>query len=166
MTPLQLAVEQIIFARAYTQQLLDTIDPADWFRIPAAGVSNIAWQVGHLAMAQYRLGLERLRGRQPGDEVLISELLLMQFGRDSAPEPDPAKNPDLGEIRHSFEAVHRQVLHEAPNLPEAEFDEPVLKPHKFVQTKLQSLLWCGQHELVHAGQIGLLRRQLGQQPLW
>jgi len=161
-----MAVEQIAFARAYTERLLDAIDPADWFRVPPGGVSHVAWQVGHLAMAQYRLGLERLRGRQPGDEVLISELFLLQFGRDSVPETDPAQHPDLGEIRHSFEAVHRQVLHEAPTLPEAEFAQPVLKPHAFVQTKLQSLLWCGQHELVHAGQIGLLRRQLGQKPLW
>lgn len=166
MTPLQMAIDQITFARDYTQGLLDAVDPADWFRIPAGGVSHIAWQVGHLAMAQYRLGLERIRGRQPGDEVLISELLLMQFGRDSYPEPDPAKNPDLGEIQHSFEAVHRQLLHELPNLPEEELDQPVLKPHKIAQTKLRALLWCSQHELLHAGQIGLLRRQLGQKPLW
>jgi uncharacterized damage-inducible protein DinB len=34
------------------------------------------------------------------------------------------------------------------------------------QTKRASLLWCAQHELVHAGQIGLLRRLLGYPPLW
>jgi hypothetical protein len=45
-------------------------------------------------------------------------------------------------------------------------DKPVLKPHPLVKTKLWALLWCAQHEAVHAGQIGLLRRQLGYLPLW
>ncbi len=163
---LQFAVEQITFARNYTLKLLETIEPADWFRIPPGGVSHVAWQVGHLAMAQYRLALERIRGQLPGDERLISELFLMQFGRDSTPDPDRAKNPDIEEIRHTFEAVHRQVLHELPELAEDELSQPPLKPHRVFTTKIGSLIWCGQHEMIHAGQIGLLRRELGQAPLW
>ena len=34
------------------------------------------------------------------------------------------------------------------------------------QTKLQVLHWCANHELVHAGQIALLRRLFGQKPIW
>ena len=34
------------------------------------------------------------------------------------------------------------------------------------QTKLDSLFWCAHHEMLHAGQIGLVRRLLGQAPLW
>jgi hypothetical protein len=167
MTPqLQVAIDQIIFARKYTSELLDATTPADWFRMPAESVSHIAWQVGHLAMAEYRLVLERVRGRQPGDELLISELFLMQFGRDSVPEPDPAKNPSLEEIRHSFDAVHRQALHELPQLADDELSEPPLKPHKLFTTKLGGLFWCSQHEMLHAGQLGLLRRLLGQKHLW
>jgi hypothetical protein len=164
-SPVQHAIEQIHFARNYTVKLLDSIDPADWFAMPG-GVSHIAWQVGHLAMAEYRLGLERLRGRQPGDEVLISELFLMQFGRDSVPEPDPAKNPSPGEIRHAFDQVHGQVLHELPRWSDEELQAPPLRPHALFNTKLGGLIWCAQHEMMHAGQIGLLRRQLGQKPLW
>lgn len=163
---LQFAFDQITFTRTYTLQLLGTIEPADWFRIPPGGVTHVAWQVGHLAMAQYRLGLERIRGRLPGDERLISELFLMQFGRDSAPEPDTSKNPDIDEIRHTFEAVHRQVQHELSQLDEEELSQPPLKPHRVFTTKIGSLIWCGQHEMIHAGQIGLLRRELGQKPMW
>ncbi len=39
----------------------------------------IAWQVGHLAMAEYRLALERIRGPQPQDAGLISEEFLRLF---------------------------------------------------------------------------------------
>ena len=34
-------------------------------------------------------------------------------------------------------------------------------PHQFATTKLRALLWCAQHEMLHAGQIGMLRRYLG-----
>ena len=42
-------------------------DPAEWFRQPTEGVTHIAWQVGHLALAEYWLTLERIRGRRPDD---------------------------------------------------------------------------------------------------
>ena len=166
MSSLKLAIEQITFARNYTSKLLDTIDHSLWFRQPAEGVSHVAWQVGHLAMGQYRLALERLRGQQPGDERLISELFLRQFGRDSVPDPDPARNPSPAEIRHVFDQVHRQVLHELASASEEDLHEAPLKPHPLFTTKLGGLFWCAQHEMVHAGQIGLLRRLLGSKPLW
>jgi uncharacterized damage-inducible protein DinB len=62
--------------------------------------------------------------------------------------------------------VHEQVLRELPALAEAELDQPVPHPHKFANTKLLALLWCAHHEMMHAGQIGLLRRQLGNPPMW
>ena len=58
-----------------------------------------------------------------------------------------------------------QVIQEISGLDEAELDQPVLKPHPVAKTKLWALLWCAQHEMLHAGQIGLLRRQLGYAPL-
>jgi hypothetical protein len=162
----QLAVEQIVFARNYTMRLLDQTPVAEWFRQPPGGVSHVAWQVGHLAFAQYRMALERIRGPLPQDADLISAEFLRLFGRDSVPDPDPAKYPTPAEIRAVFDRVHEQVLRELRGLDEGELDRPVRRPHPLVQTKLWALLWCAQHEAVHAGQIGLLRRQLGYPPLW
>ena len=166
MSRLQLAVEQIVFARNYTVRLLDQTPATEYFRQPPGGVSHIAWQVGHLAMAQYRLALERIRGPQPDDADLISDEFLRLFGRQSIPDSDPKKYPAQAEIRAVFDRVHQQALCELRGLDEAELDQPVLKPHPLAKTKLWSLLWCAQHEAVHAGQIGLLRRQLGYPPLW
>jgi hypothetical protein len=166
MSRLQLAVEQIVFARSYTIRLLDQTPTGEWFRQPPGGVSHIAWQVGHLAMAEYRLALERIRGAQPQDADVISEDFLRLFARESVPQADPAKYPKQAEIRAIFDRVHEQVLRELRELDENELDKPVLKPHTLAKTKLWSLLWCAQHEMLHAGQIGLLRRQLGYPPLW
>jgi hypothetical protein len=164
-TPLQLAVEQITFARGYTVRLLDATDPTDWFRQPG-GVTHLAWQVGHLAMAEYRLALNRIRGPRPGDATLISPEFIELFRRESTPDADVAKYPSVAEIRAVFDRVHVQTLRELGELDEAELEKPVAPPHTVAKTKFWSLLWCAHHETLHAGQIGLLRRQLGRPPLW
>jgi hypothetical protein len=166
MSDLHTPLGQIVFARRYTLGLLDSIDPADWFRMPAEGVTHVAWQVGHLAYAQYRLALERVRGPRPDDADLLPETLLGLFGRESVPDPNPARYPAAAEIRAVFDRVHERVLRELPGHPEADLDSPLNPPARLAKTKREVLFWCGQHELIHAGQIGLLRRLLGQAPQW
>jgi hypothetical protein len=165
MSRLQLAIDQIVFARRYTLRMLDQTPEAEWFKQLPGGVSHVAWQVGHLAFAEYRLALWRIRGPQPDDDGLLAPDFVRLFGVESVPDPDPAKNPTQAEIRAVFDRVHEQVLAELPGLDEAELDQPVVKPHVLAKTKLWALLWCAHHEMLHAGQIGLLRRQLGYPPL-
>jgi hypothetical protein len=166
MSRLEMVTEQILFARQYTLRLLETIPETDWFRQPAAGVSHIGWQVGHLAMAEYRLCLERTRGRRPEDADLISDDFLALFSRDSVPAPDASQYPSPRELRTVLDRVHAKTLQDIQQLPDEDLDSPVLKPHAFVKTKIWALIWCSHHEMIHGGQIGLLRRQLGQPPLW
>lgn len=166
MNRLELAVEQIVSARRYTVALLAEIDERDWFRMPAEGVSHIAWQVGHLAMAEYRLALDRIRGYRTDDEQLISGDFLNLFGRDSVPSADPSHYPAPAEIRRVFDRVHQQVQYELLTVPDADLDLPPHKPHRLYSTRFHSLVWCCQHEMLHAGQIGLLRRLLGAKPVW
>ena len=166
MPRLQLAIDQIIFARNYTIGLLNQTPTADWFRQPPGGVSHVAWQVGHLAFAEYRLALWRIRGQQPHDDGLFSQEFVRLFGANSVPDTDPAKYFAPAEIRAALDRVHEQALRELPGLDEAELDQPVPHPHPFAKTKLLALLWCAHHEMLHAGQIGLLRRLLGYAPMW
>jgi hypothetical protein len=166
MSVVQLVLGRIVFARTYTLRLLDTIKPADWFRQPQGAVTFVAWQVGHLAVAEYRLALDRIRGRRDEDEALIDAAFVARYGRESVPDADPSRNPSPADIRRVFDRVHEQVLRELPGLPEEELAVPVTRPHPCFETKQDALFWCAHHEGVHAGQIGLLRRQLGQLPVW
>ncbi len=108
----------------------------------------------------------RPRGPRPDDAAVLPPEFERLFGRTSVPAADPGKNPSPAEIREVFDRVHRRVLEEVPTFPEEILDEPVSPPHTVASTKFESLLWCAQHEMVHAGQIGLLRRLLGHEPLW
>ncbi|MBI2479969.1 MAG: DinB family protein [Planctomycetia bacterium] len=164
-TKLELAHKQIEFARAYTNTLLTDFDHGDWFRIPEGCVSHLAWQVGHLAMAQYGLCLFRIRGRQPIDTDLMSSAFRKKYSRGTTPDPDPANNPSPLEIMRVFERVYEQVMRELPEFDEATLNEPADMPYAAYATKLGALLFCSHHEMIHAGQIGLLRRLLGKPPI-
>ena len=162
MSRLQLAIEQVVFARNYTLGLLDQTKTEDWFRMPSRGISNVGWQVGHIAFSEYRLALWRIRGPQAQDDDLFSPEFKRLFGANSVPEANSSYPAD--QLRAVLSRVHEQVLRELPGLDE--LDQPVPHPHPFAKTKLLALLWCAHHEMLHAGQIGLLRRHLGYPPMW
>lgn len=165
MNRLQFAIDQISGVRAYTLGLLNGTKADDWFKIPTAGVSHIGWQVGHLTIAQYRLALLKIRGEMPEDSDLIPADYVALFGRGS-PAANTAIYPTVDKLREVFDAVHAQALKELPGLSESELDVVLPQPHPIAKTPFTSLIWCGLHEMTHAGQIGLLRRQLGYDPLW
>lgn len=166
MSRIRTAIQQMAFARRYTLSLLNTIPAEQWFVMPQPGTTHVAWQVGHLAMAQYRLCLERWRGVRPEDEALIPTPFLNLFLRDSVPNADAAAYPPAAEIRAVFDRVYDFTMNAVAGYDEAEFDLPVRTPHKLCATRGECLFWASAHEMLHAGQIGLLRRLLGHKPVW
>jgi DinB superfamily len=162
---LSLALKQIEFARAYTLGILAEIDEAEWFTMPRGAPTHVAWQVGHLAMAEYGLCLFRQRGRQEVDLELMSSGFRKLFSRGSVPESDASKYPTPGEIRETLGRVHAQVLKEAPSFTAEQLKEPAEPPYAVEASRLGCLLFCSHHEMLHAGQLGLLRRLLGKQPV-
>ena len=111
-TNLELAVKQIEFARNYTLTLLDGLPDDQWFEQPAEGITHIAWQVGHLAMAQYGLCLFRVRGRTADDTQLMNSRYRKKFSRGSVPNPIAEENPSPDEIRAVLQRVHSQAMGE------------------------------------------------------
>lgn len=160
-----LACEQIAFARQYTNSLLADIAEREWFVIPPGSSSHIAWQVGHLAMAQYGLTLMRIRGKLPEDAAFIDNDFMRTFKKSSVPSPDPAVYPALDAIRHTYQEVFRRSLEAIAGYSQEQLLETVEMPYAVYPNKLGSLLFCSAHEMVHAGQIGLLRRQMGKPPV-
>ncbi|HJN11999.1 MAG TPA: DinB family protein [Pirellulaceae bacterium] len=162
---LEVARKQIEFARQYTRFLIADMEDELWFTIPTGGVTHVAWQVGHLAMAQYGLCLFRIRGRQSEDAELMSSAFRKKYFKGTTPDADPAKNPAPAEIRAVFDGVYEQALAEMAGYREEELQEPIDEPFAAFNTKLGALLFCSHHEMMHAGQIGLLRRLLGKAPI-
>ncbi|MFO0914224.1 MAG: DinB family protein [Pirellulales bacterium] len=164
-TRIELAVGQIEFARKYSSQLIDSIPLDDWFRIPEGAPTHVAWQVGHLAMAQYGLTMLRIRGKEPTDAEWIANDFIRKFQKGGQPDSDPSFYPPAAEIRGVFDRVYAQALVELSGYADADLEGTLPEPYAVYGTKLGSILFCPMHEMLHAGQIGLLRRLLGHPPL-
>lgn len=164
-TRLDVAVGQIEFARRYSTQLIDSIPPDDWFRVPDGAPTHVAWQVGHLAMAQYGLTMLRIRGKEPTDAEWITNDFIRKFQKGSQPAADASFYPPAAEIRQVFDRVYAQALVELAGYSDADLEGTLPEPYAVYGNKLGSILFCPMHEMLHAGQIGLLRRLLGHQPI-
>ncbi len=161
----ELARNQIAFARSYTITLLDSVGTDDWFRVPEGARTHIAWQVGHLTMAQYMLTLFRLRGKTEDDERMVPKAFLKRFVKGTTPDSNPESYPPAEVIRETFNRVHERLMLELPSIPEEHLDAPVVEPYAVEANRFGSLLFCSHHEMLHAGQIGLIRRLLGKSPI-
>ncbi len=160
------ALASMRMARDYTNNLLVDVKEDEWFRMPTEGVTHLAWQMGHLAIAQYTLAIFRLRGTVPSDAELIPSAYAKLFGRSSVPDPDPAIYPPVDEIRARFNAVHARALEEIGRYTEEALAAPVETPHRLFTTKIGAITWAPMHEMLHCGQIGLLKRLLGHATKW
>ena len=165
MAALQTAIGQIEFARQYTLGLLDATPDEHWYSVPDGLPTNIAWQVGHLTVSQYGLLLFRIRGREPEDLKLIPGRFRKAYGRGSTPNADPSKQPNPDELRERLARVLELGLDVVRSVSADTLLEPVEMPYAVYPTKLGAILFCPLHEQIHAGQIGVVRRALGLEPV-
>jgi hypothetical protein len=162
---LELAINRIRGSRLFTEQFLGDLTESEWYWSPPQFTTHVTWQVGHIAVAEYSLCLRRVRGRTTADESLISDAFIEAFKLGSKPAAEPHKNPPLDEIRRVFAAVHQQSVEELSGQSETELDEPLTDPHPRFKTKMTAVEFSPMHEMVHAGQIAMLRRLMGKTPL-
>jgi hypothetical protein len=156
---------QMRWARRYTLQLLESTPEEIWYTKPSGLPTNIAWQVGHLAVSQYGLMLFRQRGRHPGDLDLMPGWLRKQFGRGSSPPDLSEKAPTPSSLLERLDKINEQAMQEVQQLPAETLGEATEMPYTAYPIKLGALLFCPLHESLHAGQIGVLRRAHGLPPV-
>ncbi|KAA1261396.1 DinB superfamily protein [Rubripirellula obstinata] len=162
---LQAAIGQIRFARDYTLGLLNATPQDRWFEIPGGMTTNIAWQVGHLTVSQYGLLMFRLQGRQDEDLELIPGKFRKAYTRGSTPSSDTAKQLSSDELIERMAAIHDRSMAVLESVAPEVLLEPIDMPYAAYPTKLGAVLFCPLHEHIHAGQIGIIRRAMGLDPV-
>ena len=166
--------ERIIYqlerTRTLSMQMIDRIPHDQWFEMPS-GLTHVAWNVGHLAVAEYFLGLVLVRGERDSDKLVIPENYLDLFGYGSIPVADSDSYPTPTELLEVLDKVHTTVLNETRAMSSEELSEPCkfldgeFDHHPIFEDKGGALEWLGYHEHIHIGTIGLLRRELGAKPI-
>lgn len=162
---LPLVLGQMRFAREYMSALLADVPDDEWFRMPLGVPTHLAWQVGHLAMAEYGLCLYRVRGRVSEDTELMPGTFRKLFMRGSTVDTDEGKYPKPQEIRDTLARVRAQVEKEAPGFTQELLSAASDMPYSVFPNKFGGMLFCPQHEMIHSGQIGVLRRAFGLAPI-
>lgn len=157
------AVEQMRFARAYTLQLLESVPHEDWTKVPVGAPSHLLWQAGHLAVAQYGLMLFRQRGRGEGDVELMPGWLRKKYGKGTDPFAGLVESPI--DLLEALSKINEASLREVVTFGHDHLLEPIDMPYAVYPMKIGALLFCPLHESIHAGQIGIIRRQLGYAPI-
>ena len=178
---LETAIRRIEFVRNYTMTLLEDLEPDDWFWMPGGSktggsetggsetgnfTTHIAWQVGHIAMSEYGLTLFQQRGRnREVDAKLMSSKFRKLFMRGTDPSQDIENHPSPDEILSVLDKVHQQMRTEIVTYDGDSLDQELGPPTSSYATRYGALLFAGDHEMIHAGQIGMLRRLMGKAPL-
>ncbi|MEX1040498.1 MAG: DinB family protein [Pirellulaceae bacterium] len=143
-------------------EFITNLEPDLWLRMPSEGVTHITWQVGHMVVTNYGLGLSYARGAKREDVKLMPGTYRDWFGRGSVPSPDPAANPTSEELVQSYRNVSNQLRQEIPSYDLASLDVPLEKPHPMFKTPLEALRFLPPHMSMHLGQANLLRRLAGK----
>jgi DinB superfamily len=159
------AIVQHRWARQYSLQLIESVPSELWYKTPAGMSTHLAWQVGHLAVSQYGLMLFRQRGRAEGDITLLPGWLRKQFGRGTQPAALGDSGPSPAELLDRLKQIHEQSVAEASQLSSLTLREACDMPYCGYPTKLGALMFAPIHEGIHAGQIGLIRRGHGLDPI-
>ena len=165
MQMMQGAIGQIQFARSYVLEQLDATPKEQWFEIPEGLPTNIAWQIGHLTVSQYGLLMFRIRGRKPDDLELIPGKFRKKYSRQTQPLDDQDVQPSADELIERMTKVYDLSLAELESIDATTLLEPIDMPYAAYPIKLGAILFCPLHEHIHSGQIGLIRRGLGLDPL-
>ena len=163
-------IYQLERTRVLSLQMIGRVPHNQWFEMPV-GVTHVAWNVGHMAIAEYFLGLVFVRGARESDRDFIPESYAELFGYGSVATSASNSYPSPSEILDVLGAVHTTLLDETRAMPAEQLSEPCdflegeFDHHPIFERKGGALEWLGYHEHVHIGAIGLLRRELGSKPI-
>jgi hypothetical protein len=158
------AIELVRGARENTRRLMSDFTDDEWFWHPPEFVTHLAWQIGHIAYAQYCHCFWWIRGRRPEDSAWIPEQFFTLFEMGSVPVAEADAYPSTDEIKRVLDAVYDRTMIELSTMTDEELDVPI-HPSRPERTKLMGLFWNVEHEFLHAGQIGLLRRLMEKTPM-
>lgn len=140
------------------------LSDADLLVRPVPGANHLAWQLGHLIVAESHLAGPQLPGA-------VYPALPAGFNDTYGPAGTGKDGPDgfltKTEYLALFNKVRAVTMAELEKLSDADLDRPTAGPMaKFAPTLGNLFLLVANHTMMHAGQFSVLRRKLGKPVLF
>ena len=157
-----LLLDQMDATRRYTHLVLDHVPGERWYDMPADVGSHVAWQVGHITWAQAKLLVSGVCGGERCDA--LPEAYGQWFGKGTSPARREQEHPAPKALCATLDAVHACAVEALGALDDAVLDEPASHATGLIPDKWGLAMWSVRHEMLHIGQVGLIRRAMGMGP--
>ena len=144
--------------RAYVEDLSDE----DLLVRPVPAANHTAWQLGHVISGTAQM-LEALGHKAPR----LPDGFAAAYTKDTAGSNDPAAFAKKAEYLSLVETVKTATLAAIEATPDSALDAPGPEPMRHYAPTIASVLTlAGEHWLMHAGQVAVVRRKLGKPVLF
>jgi hypothetical protein len=157
-------LDQLNWTRQTTLSTFAEFDVGQRFFQAAPGVNHPLWLLGHIAGSEDRLLLQHCTGRS-----LVPPEYAKLFGIKSTPLADPAAYPSGEEILETLARIHQAALDFVRGATEADLAQPPVgfdqmpdRAKQLFPSRLRCAWFHANHEAMHSGQLGYIRRLLGK----
>lgn len=159
---LQNALVALEFSRGFTMAVLSAIPDDKFLHQPFPGANHALWVTGHVACVDAWL-LKACGG--PADPRL--ETIAAKFSMHSQVSPQAAEYPPLAEVRQWFQESRQTLLDWYRPQDEQQLQTPLPEGLQQIAVNRLALIFrLAVHESAHAGQLTVVRKSLGLQPVF
>ncbi|MBX7165612.1 MAG: DinB family protein [Pirellulales bacterium] len=145
------------------QGYLGDLTDADLLVRAAPGTNHIAWQLGHLIVAENMM----VDGAYPGSMPKLPPGFVEQHSKETAGSDDAQKFCKKSEYLSLMQAQRAGTLKALAATSDADFDKPAPEAFRSFLSSIGALFAMqGTHWVMHAGQWAIIRRKLGKPPLF
>jgi uncharacterized damage-inducible protein DinB len=146
-------------AKMVTDMLLGDLSDAEILERPVPEANHVAWQLGHLVTSLNLFGEAVRSGCMPA----LPEGFAAQHSRETAGNNDPAAFHSKSTYLRLLDEQRAALLKLMEELPESRFAEEAPESMRSYAPRIVDLFeLASAHELMHSGQITVLRRRLGR----
>ena len=164
MNRIELLVRQMQDAYGWTDKVINSIPSDQWDKIPDVVESSVSWQAGHLIVSLYFHSVMVITGHQMD---LLQKLPMREYGNlfTSGHPRNAVGKADAEQLRNHLTMMQKRSLEIIGALQEDDLASPLKAveiSHPIAKNKFEALDWNIKHTMWHCGQLGILKRVLGE----
>lgn len=145
------------------QAYLGDLSDADFFVRPVPGCNHIAWQLGHLIVAEH----DMIKAIDPAAMPALPGGFRERHAKQAAESDRPSDFCTKAEYLAAYQAQREGTLAALAKTTDEQLDQPAPEVLRHFLPKVAHVFSMqGTHYVMHAGQWAVIRRKLGKPPLF
>jgi uncharacterized damage-inducible protein DinB len=159
MTQIELAADAVQRSMGMLMMTLGDFSDGDFFVRPCPGANHATWQLGHLTTSEAWI----VNAVKPGSNTAVSEEFAGKFSKETSSKDDVEFFPKKAAILEQLNKTRAVTVAWIKTLTPADLDKP--GPERMVKmcpTVGHVLGLIGNHDMMHMGQLQVIRRKLGK----